>query len=280
MLKTFPKIIIIFFLTVFVLQLICLFFLLAVPAASQAADPATFKPQVEIPGLEKEFTKDKTGGYILPQDTGGIAKYIRAIYKYAIGIVGILAAVVLMIGGVMWIIAGGNATAIGEAKSWIGASLTGLVLALLSYLILATVNPALVDLKVTKIQTVQAPPMGCCITKGESGKSSCQIIKQSECKADDWKGTDYICSNEQCVINKALPGCCIINYDKKGLVWGYNPDSVCYKNVSQEKCKDGGGLYNFPADSKNIQYKFDVPDASCYVNAFSPYNATPCQLQN
>lgn len=154
MLKFLPKILITFFLTIFIFQLASLIFLFALPQASLAADPATFKPQVEIPGLGKEFNKGQDGGYILPQDTGGIAKYIRAIYKYAIGIVGILAAVVLMIGGVMWIMAGGSATMIGEAKAWIGASLTGLTLALLSYLILATANPALVDLKTTAIKPV------------------------------------------------------------------------------------------------------------------------------
>jgi len=154
MLKHFPKIITIFFLVVFILQLTCLLFLTLTPNASQAADPATFKPQVDITGMQQEFgaVDSKTGGYAIPGSTASIAKYVRVIYKYAIGIVGILAAVVLMVGGVMWIIAGGNSTAIGEAKSWIGASLTGLLLALLSYLILATVNPALVDFQVTAIE--------------------------------------------------------------------------------------------------------------------------------
>ena len=156
MLKSFPKILIIFFLTVFIFQLSCLLFLALAPAVSQAADPATFKPQVEIPGMKEEFgaVDPKTKGYAIPGSTASIAKYVRAIYKYAIGIVGILAAVVLMIGGVMWIVAGGSATRIGEAKAWIGASLTGLLLALLSYTILATVNPALVNLQVSEVKTV------------------------------------------------------------------------------------------------------------------------------
>lgn len=155
MLKSLPKIITIFFLTIFIFQLACLLFLTLAPNISQAADPATFKPQVQIPGMAEEFgATDKTGGYAIPGSTASIAKYVRVVYKYAIGIVGILAAVVLMVGGVMWIVAGGNSTAIGEAKSWIGASLTGLVLALMSYLILATINPALVDLKTTQIKTV------------------------------------------------------------------------------------------------------------------------------
>lgn len=105
-----------------------------------------FTPQVQ--GLKYSFQSSDT-------TTGNIARYVQAIYKYAIGIVGILAAVVLMIGGVMWIVAGGNVTKIGEAKSWIGASLTGLILALCSYLILATVNPALVNFKTSTIETVE-----------------------------------------------------------------------------------------------------------------------------
>ena len=164
MLKKLPKIIVIFFLTIFVFQMICLFFFLAAPAASQAADPATFKPQVQIPGMEQEFGSVDSKGYVIPGSTAAIAKYIRVVYKYAIGIVGILAAVVLMIGGVIWIVAGGNATMVGEAKAWIGASLTGLILALASYLILATVNPALVDLKTTEITKVEVINSGRCLT--------------------------------------------------------------------------------------------------------------------
>ncbi|MDP3901419.1 MAG: pilin [bacterium] len=154
MLKSFPKILITFFLAVFIFQLISLIFLFALPQISQAAD-IKFTPQVQ--GLDYTFdSKDAS--------TGNIARYVRAIYKYAIGIVGILAAVVLMIGGIMWIVAGGNATAIGEAKSWIGASLTGLVIALCSYLILATVNPALVDFKTTPIPGVAEIIAGRCMS--------------------------------------------------------------------------------------------------------------------
>jgi hypothetical protein len=79
-------------------------------------------------------------------DTAPIAEYIKAIYAFAVGAVGIVAAVVLMIGGVMWITAGGNASNVGEAKSMITAALTGMVLVLTSYLILGQVNPALVNL--------------------------------------------------------------------------------------------------------------------------------------
>lgn len=123
------------------------------------------KLQINIPGLS--LTK---GADILAncqKDAKGnpikctfpwISEYVAGVYKYAIGIVGILAAVVLMIGGVIWIVAGGSATMIGEAKAWIGASLTGLVIALCSYVILYQVNPALVGFKNLEIQFVEKIP--------------------------------------------------------------------------------------------------------------------------
>jgi len=118
--------------------------------------------QIKIPGLNftsistifqkcEKDNKNKITNCAFPW----IGEYIAGVYKYAIGIVGILAAVVLMVGGVLWIIAGGNATTIGEAKAWIGASLTGLVIALTSYTILYQVNPALVEFKPITLGIVQ-----------------------------------------------------------------------------------------------------------------------------
>ena len=204
MLKSLPKILTILFLSVFIFQLASLILIFTLPTPSQAADPATFKPQVEIPGTAAEFgAVDKTGGYAIPGSTASIAKYVRLIYKYAIGIVGILAAVVLMVGGVMWIVAGGSATAIGEAKAWIGASLTGLLLALMSYLILATVNPALVEFRITPITTVKTSPndatKGCC-----QEDSSCSMVSASTCEGLGTWLPNNICSNNSCIQTSQL----------------------------------------------------------------------------
>jgi len=114
-----------------------------------------FTPQIGLPGSE-EFGPGKT--FIFnTKSTRPIGLYIQAIYKYAIGVVGILATVVLMVGGIVWLTAGGNPTRIGEAKAYIGASLTGLILALSSYLILATISPTLVNFTSSNIQPVSAP---------------------------------------------------------------------------------------------------------------------------
>jgi len=114
---------------------------------SHAAD-ISFQPQVPIPGFN--------GGSISPTSIG---MYIKAIYKYAIGIVGILAAVVLMFGGLLWLTAGGNTNQVGEAKAWIGASLTGLLIALCSFMIMATINPKLVEVGSIDPGTITAIPL-------------------------------------------------------------------------------------------------------------------------
>lgn len=239
-LSSFPKILIIFFLTIFIFQLACLLFLALAPNPSQAADPIKFTPQVQ--GLDYTFNaSDKS--------TRNIANYIRAIYKYAIGIVGILAAVVLMIGGVMWIVAGGSSTRIGEAKAWISASLTGLLLALMSYLILATINPALVDLKTTKIEQVKKIEYGCC----EKGSASQSAITEDECKKNggNWKGAGSAWNkleNKCITAEQNKLGCCVSSGNtckdtNKEQCNGplsvevYWPGTSCSSSILIEKCQ-------------------------------------------
>jgi len=243
--KNFPKILTIFFLTVFIFQLACLLFLALMPTTGQAAD-IKFTPQVQV----SDYTFDaKDAG------TGNIARYVRAIYKYAIGIVGILAAVVLMVGGVMWIVAGGNATAIGEAKSWIGASLAGLLLALLSYLILATINPALVDLKTTAIKKVEETTTGCCIYSSTAGQVAYNItnLECSNNKGSFYK--DKFAQNNKCITESERVGCCVVSF-KTGTI-SLTDNKYCYKNFKSSECSGSGSLLNLPGDAKSPSYKFD-----------------------
>ncbi len=161
------------------------------------------KLQIDIPGLI--LTKGKA---IVCTEVNGkktckfpwIAEYIAGIYKYAIGIVGILSAVVLMIGGILWIVAGGNATTIGEAKAWIGASLTGLVIALCSYLILYQVNPALVGsaFKPLELGVVQDIKPEEIVFTGGGGEMGTSVIPTNPAARDKYdnllKNAGYDCT--------------------------------------------------------------------------------------
>lgn len=90
--------------------------------------------------------------YSLEQPFGGVSSvsgfpaYLQLVYQFALGIVGIIATVLIMFGGVRWISAAGNESIIGEAKEIIIAAVTGLIIALLSYVILLVINPQLINI--------------------------------------------------------------------------------------------------------------------------------------
>lgn len=85
--------------------------------------------------------------YTLP-----IGDYINLIYTYALGIAAIIAVVMIMIGGAQYVIGSrGNSEEVNAAKDRIRNAVTGLVLLLFAYLVLNTVNPALIRFKVLKL---------------------------------------------------------------------------------------------------------------------------------
>lgn len=88
------------------------------------------------------------------------ADYIARIYRYTVGIGGILATVMIIFGGIVYLTAGGNTGRIGEAKEYISNALIGLVLLFTSYLLLQTLNPDLVKLSMPRTFVVRPRIMG------------------------------------------------------------------------------------------------------------------------
>ncbi|MEK7623665.1 MAG: hypothetical protein AAB408_03280 [Patescibacteria group bacterium] len=100
------------------------------------------KPRVNIPGLE--FTQildkkyDEFGKPYL--EVPFLGQYIAAVYRYAVAIASIIAIVMIIVGGFELIISGGGEMVQG-AKTRIGNAVTGLVIALGSYVLLYAINP-------------------------------------------------------------------------------------------------------------------------------------------
>lgn len=109
--------------------------------------------QVKIPGLDKLATITCVTGEEC--SIPWIGQYIAGIYNYALAIVGILAAIILMAGGVMWIISAGDASKITQAKELIIGSISGLIILVSSYTILILVNPDLVNLKSIDVASIK-----------------------------------------------------------------------------------------------------------------------------
>ena len=80
-----------------------------------------------------------------------IGVFIQSMYKYALVVAGIVAVVMIIIAGFQWAMSGGNSDLIGSAKKRIAGATVGLLIAYLSYAVLQTINPALVNLRLPQI---------------------------------------------------------------------------------------------------------------------------------
>jgi len=168
-----------------VILLLLIIFLLVAPSVAFAT---TMKYQVDIGA---------------PTNIGpnSIGTYIAAIYKTALGVVGVLAVVVMMFGGIMWMMAGGNPERIQSAKGWVFGAMSGLVLAFSSYTILNIINPDLVKFEAINIKEYSpdpttnnndgdevVDPRNCCDAAGNS------IASVAVFSIHTGKIVDYTCS--------------------------------------------------------------------------------------
>ncbi|MDO8509872.1 MAG: hypothetical protein Q7S24_01895 [bacterium] len=65
--------------------------------------------------------------------TADIRTTIASIIRTAMGLLGIVAVVIILIGGFKWMTAGGNDEQVGEAKKWIFSGVIGLAIILSAY---------------------------------------------------------------------------------------------------------------------------------------------------
>lgn len=92
----------------------------------------------------------------------GLPSYINYLFLFGLGLIAILALAQMISGGIVYILAAGNAAKVEDAKDIIWQALFGLGLLLVSYLLLRTINPDLVNLRnpnltPTQFQSVPAP---------------------------------------------------------------------------------------------------------------------------
>ncbi|HSR89310.1 MAG TPA: hypothetical protein VLK22_02820 [Candidatus Udaeobacter sp.] len=85
-----------------------------------------------------------------------VGEFIVLMYKYLLSIASIVAVIVIVIAGAQWITSGGNSEAISSAKKRIGGAFIGLFIAYMSYFILNTINPALVNLRLPQVWLIRS----------------------------------------------------------------------------------------------------------------------------
>ncbi len=112
-------------------------------------------------------TKISFGGETKFSDIG---VFIKSMYRYVIWVAGILAAAMLVVAGFQWAASGGNSDSISSAKNRIAGALAGLVLLLVSYVVLNTVNPYLVNFRLPQIWLIN----------GQGMAEYCSVLEESD----------------------------------------------------------------------------------------------------
>ncbi|HNW55882.1 MAG TPA: hypothetical protein PKN62_02285 [bacterium] len=162
------------------------------PSKTANVNEINYQAEVPIPGFDtKDLFSDNS---ISP-----IAKLIKALYKYLVQIVTLLALIVVIIGGFMWSTAGGSKQRVGEAQQWIKAGLGGLLLTLFAFVILRTINVKLVELDTGNVTSVSRK-----IITGKSDQN--QVI-------DDYGFLDHYYSFPPIGNNPTKEACCVA-YDE------------------------------------------------------------------
>lgn len=127
-----------------------------------------------------EITYPEVSGIAKPDSSTNLALFIKYIFNLSIGIGGLLAFAVLIYGGLRWMTSAGNASAIGDARSWMFGGITGLFLLLTSYLVLTAINP---NLLIFKEMVPLQSDTGICLC----AEATCEVTADLPCIGDNRK---------------------------------------------------------------------------------------------
>ena len=128
------------------------FAVLAHAVSAQTTTAAAPKLNIPIPSLNLADAVLQDGTVTIPF----LAQYIQGVYNFLLGIVGMVAAVLMIIGGFQYLTSAGDKAKISAGKKRITDALIGMVLVFGSYILLYTINPNLVtfqSLQLTSIKT-------------------------------------------------------------------------------------------------------------------------------
>lgn len=78
--------------------------------------------------------------------TGGFGEYIARLYQIGFSIVGVTAFFSIVLGGLQYTVSAGNPSKIEDAKDRIRSAIYGVALLLMSYILLYTINPRIIQL--------------------------------------------------------------------------------------------------------------------------------------
>lgn len=205
-------------------------------SGSSSSGSLSYTPMEEIPGFGK---------------SGDFATYVTNLYKFGIWTVGIAALLMIMLGGFMYITSAGNTSSMGKAKTIITDAIIGLIMALTAYILLNTINPALLTIKkLSGTTSTSSTDSGKTGTTGESTKIAKGCTTEVDTALEKAASNNGIDANymkaivkcgEGCNANKSSAGACGYGQVIDGpygsstkLTW--NRCKICGIKNSEGKC--------------------------------------------
>lgn len=148
------------------------------PASSEPVkDPIVPLLNIQIPGF-KGFDKPVVSEGYTTSDF--IGPYIIAVYNFILPAAALVAVVMMMVGGLQYVLSRGKEKYISKAKERITGAITGIILLLLVYNIAFFINPAATVFSALKVQTVQEIPEDNAVEFGDGITPSGDLTGQSK----------------------------------------------------------------------------------------------------
>lgn len=131
-----------------------------------------------------------------------VGDFLKTNYNLALSIISIVAVIMIIIAGIQWVSSGGNSEMITSAKKRISGAVIGMFIAFFSYIILNTINPALVNLRLPQVWMIRpyvVTPEFCrditespqfALAAKNGAPISADALKKPEWKAVETKGMD------------------------------------------------------------------------------------------
>ena len=188
-----------------------------------AADTKTEDTKIPVPGL---FPGELVG-------KGEAARivdfrvFIRNFYFFSIGASILVATVMIMIGGMIWVTSAGNTTRVSTARDFITQAIIGVILLLGAYTILQVIRPSYVTL-----ESPLLPELGTFVTCVSKDKI-CQPSEIKQCTGKDsaLKGKPFPTAD-----GKGLRPCCTSPEVQNDRSTKCGEGSVCATIDAQGKC--------------------------------------------
>lgn len=157
--------------------------------------------------------------------------FVNKFYNWALALSGVLAFGAIVWGGVVYTFARGNPAGQSEGKKWISGALLGLALLGGAYLLLYTINPEIVSLRVAGLQGLPA---------GTTSGGVTPITSSLNCSPTTvGMGTCKNCANSPAV-NTVLFGGCLDARIRNSVTYTFNGQHTCRVSDGATSCHFGG----------------------------------------